>query len=350
MSVKKLSGPSARNRKPYRVRWRELDGRQRSKSFETKGAALAFERRRLVQPEELSSDVLVSELAENWLKTKQNLRFKTVEACTNSARHVVAEFGDYPAVNVKPSDVKVWLGQMQGSASLRRQALHALRAMLQLAVDDGDLTRNPTDRIDPPIARKRDPMFLNAAELLDLADAGSTVDDQLMILTMGTTGARIGEAAGFQCGDLDAVRERLRVRRTVGKGRVGEPKTHQARDLPLMPSLAARLAEHGYGRPADEPLFRSPRGSRIDPDNWRKNAFAPAAKAVGREGMHPHELRHAAASLAIQSGADVKMVQRMLGHASAAMTTDLYGHLWEHGLGDVARRMSLLLDVPPALD
>jgi integrase len=84
------------------------------------------------------------------------------------------------------------------------------------------------------------------------------------------------------------------------------------------------LTNLGEGRGREEWLFTSPRGHRIDPDKWPRQAFAPAARAIGRDGMHQYELRHAAASLAIAAGADVKAVQKMLGHASAAMTTDRY--------------------------
>jgi integrase len=61
-----------------------------------------------------------------------------------------------------------------------------------------------------------------------------------------------------------------------------------------------------------------------------------AAKAIGIPELHPHELRHTAASLAIASGADVKVVQQMLGHSSAAMTMDVYGHLFSDRLDEVA--------------
>ncbi|HEU0240069.1 MAG TPA: tyrosine-type recombinase/integrase [Micromonosporaceae bacterium] len=55
--------------------------------------------------------------------------------------------------------------------------------------------------------------------------------------------------------------------------------------------------------------------------------------------MHPHELRHTAASLPIHSGANVKVVQRMLGHGSATMMLDLYGHLFPDQLDEVAEAM-----------
>ncbi len=55
--------------------------------------------------------------------------------------------------------------------------------------------------------------------------------------------------------------------------------------------------------------------------------------------MHPHQLRHTAASLAIASGADIKVVQQMLGHASATMTLDTYGHLFDDRLDEVSDAM-----------
>jgi integrase len=61
-----------------------------------------------------------------------------------------------------------------------------------------------------------------------------------------------------------------------------------------------------------------------------------AVEAIGVAGMHPHELRHTAASLAIAARADVKVVQQMLGHKSATMTLDLYGHLFPDRLDEVA--------------
>ena len=70
-----------------------------------------------------------------------------------------------------------------------------------------------------------------------------------------------------------------------------------------------------------------------------RSAFSAAAASIGVPDLHPHELRHTAASLAIASGADVKVVQKMLGHASATMTLDTYGHLFEDRLDEVAAAM-----------
>jgi integrase len=67
--------------------------------------------------------------------------------------------------------------------------------------------------------------------------------------------------------------------------------------------------------------------------------FAAAASAIGKPELVPHDLRDTAASLAISSGASIKAVQRMLGHASAAMTLDTYGSLFEEDLEALADRL-----------
>lgn len=73
--------------------------------------------------------------------------------------------------------------------------------------------------------------------------------------------------------------------------------------------------------------------------NFRRDVFAPATRSIGLAGLVPHGLRHTAASLAIAAGADIKVVQQMLGHKSATMTLDLYGHLFDSRLDTVAQAL-----------
>jgi integrase len=76
--------------------------------------------------------------------------------------------------------------------------------------------------------------------------------------------------------------------------------------------------------------------------------FDLAADDVGLAGLTPHELRHTAASLAVSAGANVKAVQKMLGHASAVMTLDVYSGLFDDDLDGVADRLDILPGVLPA--
>jgi hypothetical protein len=73
--------------------------------------------------------------------------------------------------------------------------------------------------------------------------------------------------------------------------------------------------------------------------NFRQRIWLPATEACGLDGLRVHDLRHTAASLAVKSGANPKVVQQMLGHASAAMTLDVYAGLFNADLDDVAARL-----------
>ena len=119
----------------------------------------------------------------------------------------------------------------------------------------------------------------------------------------------------------------------------GTPKAHQARWLPVQAFLLAELRREIEGKRPDDLVFASPQGAVLRVANFRRGYFDRAAKQISLPGLVPHELRHTAASLAISADANVKSVQRMLGHASATLTLDRYGHLFPDELDDVARRM-----------
>ncbi len=90
------------------------------------------------------------------------------------------------------------------------------------------------------------------------------------------------------------------------------------------------------GNGADDLVFTAPKGGAIRLRNFRRTVFNPATEAVGLSDMTPHDLRDTAASIAISAGANVKQVQNMLGHASAAMTLDVYAGLFEGELTALA--------------
>ncbi len=100
--------------------------------------------------------------------------------------------------------------------------------------------------------------------------------------------------------------------------------------------LAELLGAHVNGLGPDDLVFTTPQGDVLRASNFRRDVFTPAAHQVGLDGLVPHALRHTAASLAIAAGADVKVVQQMLGHTSATMTLDLYGHLFDDRLDEIA--------------
>ena len=122
----------------------------------------------------------------------------------------------------------------------------------------------------------------------------------------------------------------------------GSPKSHSRRSVRLPRFLVDELARTVMTRPRDEPAFPSPPGAVLRNRNARAAWFDAAAREIGVPGLTPHELRHTAASLAVSAGADVKAVQRMLGHASAAMTLDRYADPFDDDLDEAADRRDAL--------
>ena len=171
------------------------------------------------------------------------------------------------------------------------------------------------------------------------------------MLTLAYCGLRWGEAAALRVRRVDLLRGRITVAETMtevhGQALFGSPKTHQNRSVPVPRFLREQLADQLAGKAPDDLVFTAPRGGVLRVGNVRRQVFDAAARAVDLEGLTPHELRHTAASLAISAGATVKSVQAMLGHASAAMTLDRYGHLFEDELDAVAERLDAAARVSP---
>lgn len=307
----------------FRVRWHG-----HSQAFRVKRDAEAYWLSlRTAAPEPDVTDVTVGELADDWLATKRGLSTKGYEACAGAAGHVRAAFGSRFAGTISRTEVETWLANMPGSASLRTKALQCMSGAMRIGVERGAVTVNPCAGIRRPKQRRHEAHFLTPQQLE--AVAAECGDDARMVMFLGTTGVRVGEAVRLDVTDVDRRRRRARVR---------ESKNGEARDVPVPEPVLGMLDLSEPG-----PLFRSPAGHRVHINNWRARVFQPAAARAGVRDLRVHDLRHTAASLAIRSGADVKAVQRMLGHKSAAMTLDVYGHLWDQGLDDVAARMGRLI-------
>lgn len=117
---------------------------------------------------------------------------------------------------------------------------------------------------------------------------------------------------------------------TAGRPVLTTPKAHQAREVPLPRFLRDLLTDRFASKEPDDLIFGS--GKPLDINNFRARVFKPALVAAGIDHLRIHELRHTAASLAVSAGAKVNAVQRMLGHASAEMTLDVYAGLFDEDL------------------
>ncbi len=104
--------------------------------------------------------------------------------------------------------------------------------------------------------------------------------------------------------------------------------------------LADRVAAHLVDVEPDGLVFTANRGRSLRSSNWRRRVWGPAIiDAAVDPKLRIHDLRHTAVSLMISSGTNIKAVQRQLGHATAAMTLDLYGHLFDADLDHLSEAL-----------
>ena len=187
--------------------------------------------------------------------------------------------------------------------------------------------------------------FLTARQVEELAAA---IDPRygLLVRFAAYTGLRAGELVALRVRHLNLLRGRCEVGESATEvdGRLvwGPTKTYARRTvhLPrfLCDQLAAYLAERPHG--PDELVFTAPQGGPVREQKFVAGIFKPAAARAGLPyRLRFHDLRHTCASLPIAQGASVKAVQAQLGHASATVTLDRYGHLFPDELQQLADRL-----------
>lgn len=244
--------------------------------------------------------------------------------------------------DVTHAQVQRWLTGLHLAPASVRKVHRVLSMVLAYAVSDGRLAVNPAAGVSLPRVQAADKRFLNHRQVHELADACGK-EYRLLVLFLAYTGLRWGEMAALRVGRVDFLRRRVLVSESVtpvkGVMTFGPTKGHERREVPLPRFLVGELAVHVAGRSPDELLFTGERGAVMRSQTFQRAALTRTAEALKIPGFHPHELRHTAASLAIASGADVKVVQQMLGHKSGTMTLDPYGHLFGDRLDVVADAM-----------
>ena len=288
----------------------------------------------------------MAQMYESWSTAQGHIAPKTAQTRRSVWRgRVEPVWGDVAVVDVKSSGINGWIAKMVtegvGTPTIEN-AFGVLRQVLGAALDDKRIPRNPCDGVKLPKRQHADRGYLSHAQVLALANA---VDRQPEVVRfLAYSGLRWGEMAALRVQDFDMLRRRVNVSRSVTEsgGLVwSTPKTHERRSVPFPAALADELSALMVGKGRDELVFADLRGGVLRNSNWRARVFDPAVAKCQKAddsfpSITPHDLRHTAASLAVSAGANVKAVQRMLGHAKASMTLDVYADLFDDDLDDVA--------------
>jgi integrase/recombinase XerD len=228
-------------------------------------------------------------------------------------------------------------GRPSLAASSTARALAAVRGLHRFAARDGLVSDDVARGVTPPAQPRRLPRTLTVDEVDQLlagrpGDEPAALRDRALLELLYSTGARISEAVGIDLDDVDARARTVLLRGKGGKQRlvpVGRPALAavEAYRVRARPALATR----GRGVAA---LLLNARGARLSRQSaWHALRAAAEIAGVARE-VSPHTLRHCFATHLLAGGADVRVVQELLGHASVT-TTQIYTHVTVDTLREV---------------
>lgn len=231
--------------------------------------------------------------------------------------------------------LRSWLAGQAGAGAARStlaRRTSSVKTFTAWALRRGLIDHDPAARLQVPKARRTLPAVLRQDQAIDAMDAAKigaqegdplALRDRLIVEMLYATGIRVSELCGLDIDDVDTSRRLLRV---LGKG-------NKQRTVPYgQPAQAALTVWLADGRPnlvtaaTDAALLLGARGGRLDPRQARTVVHQTMAAVTGAPDIGPHGLRHSAATHLLEGGADLRVVQELLGHSTLA-TTQLYTHV-----------------------
>lgn len=331
-----MASISRRAHGKWRARYRDNDGREYARHFGRKVDAqrwLDEQASKLVTGTHVDpklSRTTVNEWCDTWMRGYRVHRASTVRQAETHLVRIRKAFGPMQLGAVRPSHVRTWTAQLAGEG-LSANYVYALHARLAQifadAVHDGLVPRSPCSRRTSPRAGTQRPYVATTEQVWELYDA-LPAHLRPAVLLGAFVGLRLAETCGLRVTDIDFLRGIVHPAVQYP----AEPlKTETSRmPVPIPQSLALELSAHVKAYPSEEEwLLFNEWGDQLSPRTLQR-AFNDARSSVA--GLSPvfryHDLRHYLASLLIASGADVKVVQARLRHASAKTTLDTYSHLW----------------------
>ena len=279
--------------------------------------------------------VSLDDFAWEWLGQQAHLAPRTREIYAHQLEaHVLARIDDdIPALGdialnaLTPELIRTWYQALiiNYTRSIAAKAYVRLRQVLNQAVDDERILRNPCRIRRAGAEHHQEQRFASMPELLDLVQA-TPERYRAMILTAGLAGLRQGELLALRRSDIDLSTGVIHVRRKrqqLDSGEIieGAPKSEAGKRTvalpgPLVDVLRAHLTDF-VARGDDAYVFTSSDGQPIERNNFRNRVWIPATRAAALEGLRFHDLRHTAGTLAARTGATTKELMARLGHSSA---------------------------------
>ena len=314
-----------------------------------------------LKPEKVRPEMPFGDWLTYWYEnhSKPKIRPTTQETYESRIRlHIIPEIGSIPLNKLTQNDLQQFYGRLKKSGRKRftdkygeglsdrmvRMCHATCRSALEKAVQDGLIRVNPAIGCKLPPKKAREMQVLTREELQRFLIQAKFEDYYEVFLLDLATGLRRGELMALQWDDLNFKTGVLNVNKQVydvrGRLQISTPKTKSSiRKIVLPPAVVAVLRE--YKKTVDSRwMFPSPvkEDCPITPGVVRRRLQFILAHA-GCKHVRFHDLRHSYAVAAIRAGDDIKTVQGNLGHATAAFTLDVYGHVTDQMKRESADRM-----------
>lgn len=334
----------------WRARYVDSAGQERTRRFRLKGEATEW-----LKQITRSGDDIAPPVSGEWSVANQFaewIRRASIAETTRATRrhtwnaHVSPRWGDAQVTEIDPPGVKAWvadLAEAKTGVATIENALGVLRMVLEDAVSDKRLLRNPCDGVKAPkrgpSKKQRRQCYLSHEQVDQLAAAVG--DDGTVVRFLAYTGLRWGEMAALSVSAVDLKRRRLDVDRTVaeadGKLAWKAPKDYERRSVPFPEFLADELKLRMAGKSPDDLVFTAAEGGVLRGSAWRPRVFNKARDGIdGFPKITPNDLRHTCASLVVSAGGNVLTLARMLGHEDPSITLTTYADLFDTDLDALA--------------
>lgn len=263
-----------------------------------------------------------------WIEERPNLRPKTIRLYSYLFRlHIAPHFEGQALAEINDAKVRRWRKKLLDSGLstvTTAKAYRLLKAILNTAVDDGVIRRNPCRIKGAGQEESPERSPLTITDVYALADAIHPRYRALVLL--GTFASlRLAELAALRLGDVDLDACIIRVDRQLieqqGGGSVfGPPKSRAGRRIVPFPAMIqAELRIHlerVTGDQADVLVFTSPAGTPMRHSNFYRRAWLPAVAKAGLSGVHFHDLRHTGNTFTADAGANLRELMDRMGHSS----------------------------------
>jgi integrase/recombinase XerD len=266
------------------------------------------------------------------LAVERGLAANTIAAYRRDLTRYAGHLGGTDLAAVTERDIAAYLRRLREdlSAASAARSISAVRGLHRFAAREGLVEQDVSREVAPPVPPRRLPRALGVDEVQRLLDAAPGPDpllslrDAALLEFLYGTGARVSEAVGLAVDQLDLEARTVRLKGKGGRSRVVPVGGYAAAAVEayLVRARPALLARARTGR-SGQVLFRNARGAPLTRQGAWLVLRAAAARAGLREDLSPHVLRHSFATHLLDGGADVRVVQELLGHASVT-TTQVY--------------------------